>query len=495
MQTVQFQCGGCGKLMAVGAENLGRQVRCPHCQVVVTAPSAAVAAPPAPVPLPTNPALFGSAPQPETPALSPPQQDLEADSIFAPPPESDDLFGAVAAPRLELPPSFTPPAPMPAAPAVAEPGAINPAPDGNGMAPAPASEPAFMAAGAGNPFAGPFSSPAGDEVTAQVPGLAQHPSEATTPWLSPTEAEVPAAPPSDGSPFAAPAGVAQGEPDLAAPSPRPARQTQSGGGGWFIMYVFVPLVSYAILATIAVIILFNRLQQRPPDPREFLPDLDGDSPGKKPISMSFKYDDRLVNSPLPDHLRTNLGQTIRIGDLEFTPTKVERRTVRIFVEGRRKPEPLLEPSLVLHLTLRNMAKDYAFVPLDNYFDRHFSQGLQPPLTRLEIGPRTPVYGAAHWFPRKRGVKDTNFREWIEGRKNYDDKGLMPGEKVESLVCTEGLRPATAKLLADYNGPLFWRVHVRRGVVYYNGKEKTATAVIGVDFAAKDIVEGPVEQDT
>ncbi len=29
---------------------------------------------------------------------------------------------------------------------------------------------------------------------------------------------------------------------------------------------------------------------------------------------------------------------------------------------------------------------------------------------------------------------------------------------------------------------------------YNGKDKTATAVIGVDFSAKDIVEGPIDRD-
>ena len=40
MQTVNFQCGNCNNLMAVGAEYLGQQVRCPHCQAVVVAPAA-----------------------------------------------------------------------------------------------------------------------------------------------------------------------------------------------------------------------------------------------------------------------------------------------------------------------------------------------------------------------------------------------------------------------------------------------------------------------
>ncbi len=50
MQTVNFQCGSCGNLMAVGVEYLGQQVRCPHCQQVVMAPGSDVPAPPDPPP-------------------------------------------------------------------------------------------------------------------------------------------------------------------------------------------------------------------------------------------------------------------------------------------------------------------------------------------------------------------------------------------------------------------------------------------------------------
>jgi hypothetical protein len=46
MQTVNFQCGHCGNLMAVSVENLGQQVRCPTCHQVVIAPAVTAAAPP-----------------------------------------------------------------------------------------------------------------------------------------------------------------------------------------------------------------------------------------------------------------------------------------------------------------------------------------------------------------------------------------------------------------------------------------------------------------
>ena len=52
MQTVNFRCGHCNNLMAVGPEFLGQQVRCPHCQNVVVAPTARPGPAPAPAPPP-----------------------------------------------------------------------------------------------------------------------------------------------------------------------------------------------------------------------------------------------------------------------------------------------------------------------------------------------------------------------------------------------------------------------------------------------------------
>jgi len=40
------------------------------------------------------------------------------------------------------------------------------------------------------------------------------------------------------------------------------KRSGTRGGHWFILLVFMPLVSYAILATIAVVILWSRLQER-----------------------------------------------------------------------------------------------------------------------------------------------------------------------------------------------------------------------------------------
>src|SRR5580700_10530438 len=79
MNNIQFKCGQCGNLMAVGPALLGKQVRCPHCRQVVLAPTSIPAAP-APQPAPAGPSF------PETPPV-------ENESIFTPPERtSDDLF-------------------------------------------------------------------------------------------------------------------------------------------------------------------------------------------------------------------------------------------------------------------------------------------------------------------------------------------------------------------------------------------------------------------
>jgi phage FluMu protein Com len=94
MDTVQFTCGHCGKLMAVAVADLGAHVNCPHCRQVVQAPAGA----PEPAAVPPGP-TFAPAPA------------QEIESIFTPPQEeTEDLFGAAALPRVEMPPEPTRPA-------------------------------------------------------------------------------------------------------------------------------------------------------------------------------------------------------------------------------------------------------------------------------------------------------------------------------------------------------------------------------------------------
>jgi hypothetical protein len=230
-----------------------------------------------------------------------------------------------------------------------------------------------------------------------------------------------------------------------------------------------------------------------------MPDVDGDNPGVKKdgkARATLSYDRQTATAPLPAHLVTGLGKPLRVGDLEVTPTKVERRRVSVFVTGFERPEPCQGDSLVLHLRLRNRAPDYAFTPLDNYFDRCWrTPSGPPPLTQLEAGSSRFFGGPAHWYPR--GSRDAAKRQWVEGRKDFDPDGLAAGAEQDGLVCTDGGDPQAVLTLfgedlegrprqGPYKGPLLWRVQVRRGLYEWKGRRLPATAVLGVAFDSKDV---------
>jgi hypothetical protein len=492
MQTVNFQCGHCGKLMAVGVEFLGQQVRCPHCQQVVIAPAANVHAAPAPAPAPfpaleppPAPAppenLFGSL---TTDQPGPPDDPFRTfsvnanEDIFNTRKEPEDaLFGESDAPRLEIPRDIVPSAPSHAFDMPLETTSANwpPAPETtrpiDSMAP-----------------------PSGDGL-AQEPGIgAQEPE--MMPW-SPING-TPAAPTSPLD------GAQQEMGAMSSPSVRKLRE-ESARINWFIPLIFLPLVLYAILATVGCAILYMRIQAQAQTPSlwEQFPDVDGDTPGARPrpkggVNLRFKREDAI--KPLPEKLHVKLGETLRLGDLEVTPMKVRRDPVKILTEGFPRAEPLAHDSLVLTLQFRNLSDTYAFTPLDNYFDRHWDGNKDwVPLTVLAAGTNLFFFGGpARWVSPTLNERSRERREWVvlPGRKNIDRQGLAPGESTEACVCTDGTDPAVAAYLFGideagkrgrnpYSGKLLWRVQVRRGQIDYNGMRRPAVAVIGVEFTSKD----------
>ena len=451
MQTVNFRCGHCNNLMAVGQEFLGQQVRCPHCQNVVLAPASA----PAPAPVP-------AAPEPEDlfPRLRE-NEDIFSSSTQA----TDSLFDEPARPLLEMPESpERPPDPMPVSALFLEPTLA--------AAPAPHEEPAPSS---------PFS--AGLESFQQSPASALT-DTGTAAWMSPSENGQ--APSDEGPSFA---------------DPKKAREPRPVKINWFIPLVFIPLLLYAVLATVAVAFLYLRMASAPPTMFDQMPDMQGDTPGTQPAkaqSKVFNIDQKMATRPLPEHLKVALGSTIVIGDLEVTPTKLERNHFRTFSEDSEQPEPTTYEALKLHLRLKNLAKEYAFTPLDNFFDRKWSPGAgATPLTLLQAGSTTFFGGPANWFPLNRDKSKGTKREWLEGRANVDRDGLAPGETVETFVCTDGGNPALQLLLfgldedgqpkqKPYSGNLLWRVQLRRGLVTYKGRRLPATSVIGVEFSSADL---------
>ena len=476
MQTVQFQCGHCGKLMGVGIDSLGQQVRCPHCQQVVVAPPAAPPPAPPPVPVP--------APVPQEPlggietVLHTPRPPSDPEDIFSPHEEGEDLFGRSEAPRIEIPPD-------PLAPTVTMEGGdqpVNPAP-----------EPTLATT---VPFLPPEPAPSGPPNGDTTALLSSPGPEAS--WLGGTATELVTQ-----TPAGAPTGVQLEAPSDTAAAPRPARRSEPGTP-WFMILVFSPLLLYSIVITVFAVLLYmeqRNVEERLRNRLEMLHD-GGDNPGVqkgKKVSQ-HTYDPKLTTLPLPDHLCTTLSKTsgrpLRIGDLQITPKRVERKRIKVFVEGSERPEPCLGDSLVLYLSLKNLSSEYAFAPLDNYFDRYWKPGMDqlPPFTQLEADGKYRFYGGpAKWFPL--GTANER-REWVEGRKASEPELLQPGEEKEFFVCTDGQDAKAVYALfgvgkngevgEPYHGPFLWRIRVRRGLVTIDDKEYSATAVVGVKFTDKDI---------
>ena len=237
MQTVNFRCGHCNNLMAVSHDYLGQQVRCPTCQNVVLAPSSAPS--PATAPAPTPPA-----PEPENlfPRIAE-NEDIFSSSTQA----TDSLFDEPARPLVELPasPFVTPdhtlasePMPLPAV--FLEP------------SPAPHEEPTHT--GTYSPGTEMFQSSPASALTESV----------SSPWMS--------SPSENGQ-------TASSEPSFAEPKkPREPRQTKIN---WFIPLVFMPLLLYAVLATVAIAILYLKMASAKPTMFDQMPDTQGDTPGTR----------------------------------------------------------------------------------------------------------------------------------------------------------------------------------------------------------------------
>jgi DNA-directed RNA polymerase subunit RPC12/RpoP len=435
MQIVTFKCGRCGKLIGVGEEYLGRQVRCLHCRGIVLAQQSSAAESATQTAKPFSaPTLFLSDSLPTSHAVSAPAE--------------------LAVPIRES--TIPDTGEQAAAPSLSESGAVN-------SAPAEANAPG--------------SSPSASESTA------------TAPPLSPIDSSRHEHASPSFSPNATGSTVARGR--------RLAARTPLAISIWYV----IPLVSYSLLATILLAVLWNRLQAVEDHPLiAFLPDSEGDAPGvvRKPKGVNEARKRKLIGDPLPESLKLHLGETRTIGALAITPERVVREQVGVG-DGASAPEKLTGLSLVLHLKLENVSSDESFQPLDRFFDRKWREGSSagaPPLTLLEAGPGRRFFGGpAEWRPRPAPARNNSARpEFIYlmgGDKPVEDPidhRLGPGERTRVFVCTDGNDTRTAGLAAR-KGDFLWRVHLRRGLVRVREHDVPAAAVVGVAFTDRDIGGG------
>ncbi len=195
---------------------------------------------------------------------------------------------------------------------------------------------------------------------------------------------------------------------------------------------------------------------------------------------------------LPPKLQVALGQSLTIGDLQIQPLKVERRKLTIYSENRQfRLEETSHDALVLTLRLRNISDDVYFTPTDPVFDRQWKEehGSGRPYTLLEIGGKKFFGGPIQWRPRtNRGAfRADDPREHVKGQEK-DNEVLKPGADRTSILCTDPSNREILQTLQGSQGPLVWRVHLRRGLVDVGDREVSATAVVGVIFDKKDVLQ-------
>jgi hypothetical protein len=98
---------------------------------------------------------------------------------------------------------------------------------------------------------------------------------------------------------------------------------------------------------------------------------------------------------------------------------------------------------------------------------------------LEMGRQRFFGGPLYWRP---GTNPAT-RDSIAGQVY---RVLRPDEESTTVLCTDP-EDHVGQFLADYHGPLVWRIQVRRGFVRVRDREISATAVVGVRFTSADVV--------
>jgi hypothetical protein len=422
MDKVQFQCVNCGKRMAVGKEHAGARVLCPHCRQVVQAPAANAAAGDT-VAVPGSPAVA-----PATP-LSPAAE--EGPPISVPEvAERESIFGASEEEHSDALFGESP------APRIELPGPAQPP----GPSPPPTNESASVTEALAAPA--PFPSPVAPS----------EPQGATVP-------EAPAAPPSSDlwKEVVPPAPVQEHAPeslpDMAAPL-APRRLVKRS---MLVPTLLVFLIPYSVFTT--AFIVWQLFSQRGRHhPYEGMIDPRPEDGGPRKLKEQIQHD-----LEVPSKLRTSLEQALQIGDLEVTPLNV-----RLNDEG----------DLVLHLKMRNISKDLAFNPLPDSF-LHGARKTKGPAniyTFLEVGKKDRFYGGY-----------LEYRKGPPGKEEAYPNGILrPGQEMVALLTTEDKYRKDVRTVMKSQGPLLWRVQVRRGLLPFGDAQRSATAVVGIEFGTGSI---------
>jgi hypothetical protein len=261
---------------------------------------------------------------------------------------------------------------------------------------------------------------------------------------------------------------------------RDAAKSGGGGGGGLILILLLLVSGYALLATgLAVYGLFFKSGDKSDTghPLSTIPDNFGEFPPaarKKVTQYKFNVDGELHATQCGA-----LGEKITVGQMEIQPIDIVKRPLTIEIEGKNESIKLSPgTALVLRLEIKNKS-DMSIYPMDPAFTRKASAG-DKPITRIVVNKNTVFPGGAIPWPNSDQIVKR-----METQQKNDFVPLAPGESREYVVFSD----ASADLIraVERSGDVMqWRVQVRRDPVMYRGKEVPVTAIIGVDFSARDI---------
>lgn len=241
------------------------------------------------------------------------------------------------------------------------------------------------------------------------------------------------------------------------------------------LIVFIIVLSYASVATIACFYLLQQLQFGSPHQLESLPDI-------KPPMKNDEIAYQLVpegGDVAPGHV-LELGESRRFGDLLITPMKVTMGTLT-FEHYTLDPERVRAPVegvCKLWLKIENKSEESVFAP----FDRQLI------LTRV-TDSNDPSWLRSNNFVARQDVKGSKGEQHLlydlemAGEWNFagipDNVVLKPGEATEIYLPTE---PFTSKSLAM--GEYVWRFQVRKGINQDSGWG--VTTLVEVEFDHSDV---------
>jgi hypothetical protein len=171
--------------------------------------------------------------------------------------------------------------------------------------------------------------------------------------------------------------------------------------------------------------------------------------------------------PIPIENLATLDQTIRIGELEVTPTSVALTPLTLVRSIEPSTERLAEgSSLVLRLRLTNVSKDHTFAPLEPGFLRNPISPLDRSFIETAKGDTISLFPLA--IDSEWSILGQEFAE------------LKPGESMETILASE---PAAVDELSS---EMTWRMRLRIG--------SYRTDLLGVRFNEVEVLSSSNNQD-